>query len=42
MIPAVDADQPIKLNEVLNPSPDVYGQVTKYLAIDCEMDQIRA
>jgi len=41
MIPKVDEQKDLTANEILNPNNDQYGRVTKFLAIDCEMDHVK-
>lgn len=41
-IPKYDLCDSQHLDEILNPKDSSYGRATHYLAIDCEMDQIRA
>jgi hypothetical protein len=40
-IPKVDEQKDLSANEILNPSNNQYGKVTKILAIDCEMDHCK-
>lgn len=41
IIPKIDELKDQIAHEILNPSNDQYERVTKFLAIDCEMDHAK-